>query len=384
MSCGELRQIPELPLESCRAPTLRSVSCRMIHDLHIQGFRRFADYRMKDLARVNLLVGDNNCGKTTVLEALHLFGLGDAHAALTLAAERRGELLYRAEVGTGGSTEWYPTLRHFFTGHEIEHGSSFRISNQKNAFVVDLISIKDVPEHFWLGRFRDLGVRCQWLNDDRTKRYFPIDRDGAVDSMTSGGWTDDERSSRRVQLLDVEFPSMQIRSLWDSVNELGLDAQVIDALKVVKNDLERIHFDAVQVPTYNPRVGVRFRDLANRELLPIGVLGQGVYRMLELAVALVWCKDGIFLIDEIDTALHWSIMGNLWKLVIETAKRNGTQVFATTHSFDCIRGLEWACSNYPKLAEEVSIQSIKDEVNESIPLAGGRLPFVMEQQIEVR
>jgi energy-coupling factor transporter ATP-binding protein EcfA2 len=358
----------------------------MIQDLHIQGFRRFDDYRLKDLALVNLLVGDNNCGKTTILEALHVFGLGNAHAALTLAAERRGELLYLPEVGTGGSREreWYPTLRHCLTGHTIRPGSSFRVSSEDGSYLVEVIALDDVPQASWIGRFRELGVRCRWSDDDRSTRYFPIDRDGAFDSMTSGGWRADERSSRRVQLLDVEFPSIQIRSLWDSVNELGLDAQVMDALKVVKSDLERIHFDAVQVPTFNPRVGVRFRDTTSRELLPIGVLGQGVYRMLELAVALVWCQGGLFLIDEIDTALHWSIMGDLWRFVIETARTNGTQVFATTHSFDCVRGLEWTCGHHPKLAREVSIQSIKSELSESIPLAGSRLPLVMEQQIEVR
>lgn len=360
----------------------RSVD-RMIEELHIQGFRRFADYRMKECARVNLLVGDNNCGKTTILEALHLFSLGDAHAALTLGAERRGELLYRGEVGNGATSEWYPSIRHFLNGHAVQPGITIRVSDGQSEYAVDVININDAPAHTWIGRFRDFGVRCQWSDDARTPAYFPIDKHGAFDSMTFGGADLDERFSRRVQLLDAEFPSIHIRSLWDSVNEQGLDVEVINALRVVKHDIERIYFDVVQLPT-NPRTGVKFRDAASRELLPIGNLGQGIYRMLELSVALVWCKNGIFLVDEIDTALHWSIMGDIWKLVIETSVRNNTQVFATTHSFDCLRGLAWVCDNYAELAKEVSIQSIKGELEQSIPLAGARLSEVMHQNVEVR
>jgi hypothetical protein len=356
----------------------------MIKELQIQGFRRFADYRLKDLARVNLLVGDNNCGKTTVLEALHVFSLGNAHAALTLGAERRGELLFRTEAGTADGPEWYPTIRHFLTGHEVRLGNTFRVSDGNSECIVDVIDIDEVPQHFWIGRFRELGVRSKWSDNSSADSFFPIDRDGAFDSMTTGGWDVEERLSRRVQLLDAEFPSIQIRSLWDNVNELGLENQILDALRIVKSDIERIYFDVVQLLVGNPRAGIKFRDSSDRELLPIGVLGQGMYRMLELAIALVWCKGGIFLIDEIDTALHWSIMADLWKLVIETAVRNDTQVFATTHSFDCLRGLASACANNTELADAVSVQKIDAVLDEAVALAGERLPFIMEQQIEIR
>ncbi|ETX02887.1 MAG: hypothetical protein ETSY2_34620 [Candidatus Entotheonella gemina] len=57
--------------------------------------------------------------------------------------------------------------------------------------------------------------------------------------------------------------------------------------------------------------------------------------MLGLILVLVRSQDGVVLIDEIDTGLHFTVLSNMWKLVYETAKRLNVQVFATTHSNDC-------------------------------------------------
>lgn len=42
----------------------------MLRTLHVENFRALREFRMKGLGRVNLLVGTNNCGKTSVLEAV--------------------------------------------------------------------------------------------------------------------------------------------------------------------------------------------------------------------------------------------------------------------------------------------------------------------------
>ena len=61
--------------------------------------------------------------------------------------------------------------------------------------------------------------------------------------------------------------------------------------------------------------------------------------------------------DEIDTGLHYSVMTSLWKLVIATAARLDIQVFATTHSNNCIRALIQATSECPGAVDDVLLQS---------------------------
>ena len=107
-------------------------------------------------------------------------------------------------------------------------------------------------------------------------------------------------------------------------------------------------------------------------------------RLLALALSLVRTKGGILLIDEIDTGLHYSIMGDLWLFIIQAAQRYGVQVFATTHSWDCVRGLAWLCDNYPDLGAEVSLQKIEPRLAESVAHDAEQILIAADLGIEVR
>ena len=39
----------------------------MIRTLRLENYRGFKEYELRDLARVNLVVGPNDCGKTSIL-----------------------------------------------------------------------------------------------------------------------------------------------------------------------------------------------------------------------------------------------------------------------------------------------------------------------------
>ena len=75
----------------------------MIRTLRLENYRSFERYELRDLARVNLLVGPNNCGKTSVLEAVQLLVSRGDPRVLTQLASRRGESAAGIgdETGTG-------------------------------------------------------------------------------------------------------------------------------------------------------------------------------------------------------------------------------------------------------------------------------------------
>ena len=65
----------------------------MLNSAHIQNFRLFKDFQIDDLARVNLIVGKNNVGKSSLLEAINLLNNPQPMRALYSLLESRGEIV---------------------------------------------------------------------------------------------------------------------------------------------------------------------------------------------------------------------------------------------------------------------------------------------------
>ena len=107
-------------------------------------------------------------------------------------------------------------------------------------------------------------------------------------------------------------------------------------------------------------------------------------RLLALSLSLMRTANGFLLIDEIDTGLHWTVMEEMWRLVVETARRSSIQVFATTHSYDCIRGLASLVESRPDLAGDVSVQKIERSLKKAVGFDAADVRAVVEQNVEVR
>src|SRR5437660_1158818 len=100
----------------------------MISSLTIEGYRCFEHFEMSGLGRVNLLVGKNNSGKTSVLEAIFLLmSQGDPLLVWQLLL-RRGETLVLETPGSPPTAHIEVDTNHLFTGHQIRVGSKLRLS----------------------------------------------------------------------------------------------------------------------------------------------------------------------------------------------------------------------------------------------------------------
>ena len=73
--------------------------------------------------------------------------------------------------------------------------------------------------------------------------------------------------------------------------------------------------------------------------VPIGSVGDGMWRLLGLALALARARGGVLRVDEIDTGLRYTVMQKMWTMLAERSSSLDVQVFATTHSRDCYESL---------------------------------------------
>lgn len=107
-------------------------------------------------------------------------------------------------------------------------------------------------------------------------------------------------------------------------------------------------------------------------------------RMMALATSLAFSKGGCLFVDEVDTGLHYSVMPDMWRLVIAKAIASNAQVFATTHSWDCIEGLSVLCQREPELIKQVAVHKIDRALPNSVGFSGESLVRMLKSDIDPR
>ena len=170
--------------------------------------------------------------------------------------------------------------------------------------------------------------------------------------------------------------------LWDDVSLTVAEKDVINALQIVAPNVSNVNLIGAKNGG-NGRVPiVKMQDSSTP--IPLRSMGEGMNRMLGIALALVNAKDGMLLIDEVDTGLHYSVLPDLWKLIFEVAHRLNVQVFATSHSWDCIQAFQLAAEENNE--EEGIVIRLETQDGEVVPVTFDKrkLSIATREQIEVR
>jgi len=113
-------------------------------------------------------------------------------------------------------------------------------------------------------------------------------------------------------------------------------------------------------------------------------MGDGITRLFHIILALVTARNGILLIDEFENGLHWSVQSSVWKIIFRLAERLNVQVFATTHSRDCINGFEDAWRENESLGAFFRLDADKQGQVQARAYSLDILADALETAVEVR
>jgi hypothetical protein len=187
----------------------------------------------------------------------------------------------------------------------------------------------------------------------------------------------------------IESASLSVSDVVWLLDEVALseaEETVLDAMRIIDPTIQRIaSVSSTEVqPRPFSRSGIVVRCENVKERVPIGSLGDGIWRMLGLVLSLVRAEGGILLVDEIDTGFHYSVMSDMWRLICMTAAKLDVQVFATTHSSDCCSSLAAFISSSDGEAADVSIQRIDPSSTQSVAFSGEEIVVAAERGIEIR
>ncbi len=329
-------------------------------------------FRLNNLKRVNLLVGANNCGKTTVLEALELLGSRSA-ADIKLRAllRRRGEAL----LGKNGDGDREFDIRHLFRGHKIQIGSWFQIEGKAQDSPQDFCRVEIRQSKKWL------SAHLSFSGGSGDNRLTDLGGLGPTIDLNRERWNE----AARVQYIGTASVSAKdLEDLWESIALTPGEEILIKALKAIEPDLERIAFVGFgSMPRSAERGGFMVRRRGSYQPVPIGSLGDGIWRMFTTVMAGLRASGGFLLVDEIDTGLHYSAMADLWKTAAKMSQEADIQVFATTHSYDCVYSLASLVAE-GKHPGVFSIHRIEPDRGESVALSEDEIAILAERDIEIR
>lgn len=320
----------------------------MLKRLEIRNFRTFKALKIDRLSRLNLIAGSNNAGKTSLLEAIFLLsGAGNAQMAIN-AHVIRGLAPGIRGASVAGETPWQqpvdePSWKQLFSGLdmskpiEIEgcHTSHGRLALEiasKRSHIADLpldrtggLSMTNLLDE------RSLTFRYRGPKDEKIKNHIRVKERGfEIEQATT----------------HVPFPATillsRVRNIQEDAMRLGMlrkqkrGDMVLKALQVVEPKLQSIEDNSAS------GVPMIWGDIGLSELVPLPVMGEGMTQMARLILAISSVPDGVVLVDEIENGLHHSALSDVWRVIDEATGQFRTQVFATTHSFECIEAAHHA------------------------------------------
>jgi predicted ATPase len=171
------------------------------------------------------------------------------------------------------------------------------------------------------------------------------------------------------------------RRFWDEVNLTPEEDDVVKAMQLLEPRIQRIGL----VSRPSSINAIKLRLLGEPHPIPLSRLGDGMRRLFGIAIALTVSKSGYLIIDKIDTGLHYNAQTDMWRLVLETAKRLNVQVFATTHSWDCIAAFQSAMEEMedPTIGKLVRLDARSNQLR-AIEYDAEDLEVTVSHGIEVR
>lgn len=300
--------------------------------LEITNFRSFQHLVLEDLADVNLIVGRNNVGKTAILEA-----------ALLLGRPCHVDTALNINQGRGLARTGRDTVETF--------GLHFHDGKTDSPIVISGVS-QD-------GEERTLSLRCGPLSELYPER---LDRDNEPkpkqtallqqrairfdyhDTTGQRAWALATVVMGEVGVVDTtELPPVSVlylASTWRFISDLasvysdlvveGLEDEVLAMVRTVFPDVTRMHS-----LLRGDEMTLFLTGNAGRPL-PVQVYGDGATRVLSWLLMLMRSDHTIFLIDEIDTGLHYAMMEPAFRVLLQVAAKRNIQILATTHSDEAI------------------------------------------------
>ena len=370
----------------------------MITSLAVKNFRNLRSVMLERLGRFTLIGGKNGVGKTALLEALWTLHGAD----LPELSQRINS--FRGLPPLGPENLFRDMFRGFKPDGKITINSNGDWGNRPRRLDISLRersqvdSVRsDVFERATgqLSRPQDEGeleLVFKYRHSDGktyTSRAWWVAEQialaGPVGPVLTGESVRQDRQMVQGRPTSVFMPALHRQDLQELAVRLGKiqlegeDDRILSLLTPLEPRLRRLNTITVaNTPVIHAYIE------GTRRPVPVQLLGEGFNRMLSLALAMNEATDGLVLIDEIENGLHYSVHQEVFSTVMQLAEAFNVQVFATTHSGECIRAAYEAVGRkYEDDFAFYRLSSAEDDVK-ATPFYGEKIKTAIEFNMEIR
>ena len=351
----------------------------MITSAEIQNFRSFQDINLSGLARINIIVGDNGSGKTSLLEALFLASASSPQIAFNLRSWRGLDtpsltgtpqdiydgmfldLFYNFKKDTtsliklDGTAGYYRLLRFFY--------------DKSNP---SIIPYNQIDQQF---SFSHVPITFEWTDDkNNTTKITPDLRPSGI-AITSAAPAKGESTFFAARAMTS---SLQNAIWFSELSKLGKEKQIVTSIQKQFNDVESI---TVEIDMGKPLIFIKFLWIERK--IPIYLASDGLSKLVTILIFIAHSQSSSVFIDEAENGLHFSRHDKLWEQLLEFSKLYQTQIFLTTHSWEYLNALAPLINKYPD--EFAMIQVFKKGgTSQAIVVPGEKAGSAIEHNIDVR
>ncbi|MGO9087094.1 MAG: AAA family ATPase [Terriglobales bacterium] len=354
----------------------------MIDEINIQNFRCFASLRLSGLRRINVIVGRNSSGKTALLEAIFLSGApGAPNIVFQLRALRHLGTQIQISGDAAGYRALWDDLFHWFNEEKtisIEVLGTNGDSRSWRAFYSEVASQVLPLGNQPINPTILPQITFEWKRADQNPIVIkPL--------ITSAGLVAEGMGPASVfpTLLFAPHSPDSPEEHAKRFSELSKKGEIGPIVKGLKTEFPFVKSLSLEYYSNTPAVYADVSVNGHSRKMAVGLLSDGVNKLMGILLGIATNRGGTVLIDQIEDGLYYDRLESIWKLIYEFAEESDCQVFATTHSMECLKAMLPAMKRHEKnfqllRAERENSQSTVARVK------GKFLESALEQNFEVR
>lgn len=346
----------------------------MLNSLKISGFRKYSELSIKNLGRINCVLGQNNVGKTSVLEAIYTWACGQNIIPLFTVPLSRSR--YRGIQQPYWLMEELLSMFHEHKNLPLEMSfdgiyNGEHVSFEHTVYPSEILteydsSYKRFPEKLFLSNNEFLHQNSQ----EAAQKFFRLP---SINSEAFAKW-EIMRNKKDIHTYNISVPIMlapEVKSfcsakfidvldqiiiaenvqIYASLKRENILDEVISEIRCVFPEI--VGFDMIPYPDGSQAPISVIKE--NGTMLPLYAYGDGVQRWFYILGSIVLYRKSIICIDGIDIGFHPAAHEEFCSNILRAVKKNNVQLFLTTHNIEFIDNLLKATE---KISQEES-ESIK-------------------------